>query len=233
MGSSDMIRFDKLRTVVLLALLVTGGTCSPAFASLEGPVSPDATLIRLGTAASPFGWAKALGDFDNDGQPDVAVADRISRSDGQTEYELEIDLSGGGAQDFRFTSVQEALDVELADVDADGDLDIVLRPVLSRVASAIWVNDGGGRFHERKVDPRTAPELPWDRLKHGSRSPLDSVLAPAVSPRITGQRWLMPAMLAPPVDTGVSAASFSGEYHETADGSSQPSRAPPIAPLTL
>jgi hypothetical protein len=163
----------------------------------------------------------------------VAVADRISRSEGKTEYELEIDLSGGGAQGFRFTSEQPSLDVEIADVDADGDLDIVLRPVLSRVASAIWVNDGGGRFHERTVDPRTAPALPWDRLKHGGSSPLDSVLAPAPSPRITSPRWLTPAMLAPPFDKGVSAASFQGQYLETLNGSSKTSRAPPLAPLTL
>jgi len=220
-------------TLGLLTLLVAGGTCSPAFASLEGPVSADASSVRLGTAASPFGWAKALGDLDNDGQPDVAVADRISRSDGKTEYELDIDLSGGGAQGFRFTSEQEALDVEIADVDADGDLDIVVRPVLSRVASAIWVNDGGGRFHERKVDPRTAPTLPWDRLKHGDSSPLDSVLAPASALRITSQRLLLPAMHAPPFDKGVSAASLQGQYHETIHGSSKASRAPPLAPLTL
>jgi len=221
----------RIATVVFLALL--GAAATAAFASAEERVTVNASAVRLGTAASPFGWAKVFGDLDHDGQPDMAVADRVRRSKGTSDYELEIDLSGGALQSFRFTSDQPALDLELADVDADGDLDIVAMPSLSRIASVIWVNDGAGTFHEQRVDPRAAPVLPRERLTHPGISPPDSTLAVTTSPRITTQRWLIPARHAPPSVTGALAASLNGGYYQPVGRSSKPSRAPPLGPLTL
>src|ERR1041385_4745153 len=44
--------------------------------------------VRPGSAAAPFGWATAIADFDADGTPDVAIADRPDRNDG-SHYRIE------------------------------------------------------------------------------------------------------------------------------------------------
>lgn len=65
----------------------------------------------------------AVGDFDNDGDPDVAVASfgakvvRWYANDGRGSF---------AAHDIDVTHQQEAYDLKSADLDADGRLDLIL-----------------------------------------------------------------------------------------------------------
>src|SRR4051812_8081475 len=64
-------------------------------APLAGEPGPVATAsFRLGTAAKPFGWSTVIGDFNADGRPDVAVADRIGQRNGQYTYKIGFSVSG-------------------------------------------------------------------------------------------------------------------------------------------
>src|SRR4051794_12684976 len=48
------------------------------------------SVFTLGNAARPFGWSTAVGDFDGDGTPDVAVADHVGRRPGAGGYTYRI-----------------------------------------------------------------------------------------------------------------------------------------------
>jgi tetratricopeptide (TPR) repeat protein len=101
---------------------------------------------RTGLAASGIGVACTVGDFDNDGLPDVAVAmsDRV----------LLFKNHGGG----KFTDVTAATGVQPAnqpngitfvDYDHDGDLDLFVTGQPSAAGtkpSVLWRNNGNGTF---------------------------------------------------------------------------------------
>jgi hypothetical protein len=100
--------------------------------------------FRAGTAAAPFNSGAAIADFDADGAPDVAIADRTTRSG--SHYNIEIRLSRGWTQTVSFVSTRGALSITAFDVDNDHDTDLVVTPVLSHEVVGIWVNDGAGHF---------------------------------------------------------------------------------------
>jgi len=106
---------------------------SPASSSPDAvrtePASSGRVAFRLGNAARPFSWSTAIGDFNTDGKPDVAVADRIGRRAGIYAYRIELAMSG-----------------QAADVDRDRDLDIIVRHPFSGETIAVWLNDGHGHF---------------------------------------------------------------------------------------
>ena len=87
--------------------------------------------FRPGSAAAPFGWATAVADFDADGTPDVAIADRADRPNG-SHYRIEVHLAGGTTQSVSFLSADGALNITAIDIDHDHDTDLVVSPVLSR-----------------------------------------------------------------------------------------------------
>jgi hypothetical protein len=134
------------RFIVRAALLVLS-TAVPhvAFAqtaAVDAPASP--VTFRPGTAAAPFNWADAIADFDADGAPDIAIADRTTSSG--SRYNIEVHLSRGWTQTVSFVSTEGALTIAAFDVDDDHDADLVVTPVLSREIVGIWVNDGAGHF---------------------------------------------------------------------------------------
>jgi hypothetical protein len=174
---------------VRLALAVAAvATCSGVHAGTVDARPAISHTFRLGTAASPFSPAKQVGDFDHDGHPDVAAVDRVSARGGETHYALEIDLANGATENIAFSSAQPALDVALADIDHDGDLDIVVTQVLSRAIVGVWINDGTGRFAQAIIGPGSAPTLP---------SSIAQTLSPDVQPA--------------PVLATASRAVFAGE----------------------
>jgi hypothetical protein len=108
-------------------------------------------VLRAGTAAAPFGAAIAISDFDADGAPDSAIADRTTRNG--ANYKIEVHLSGGATQTMSFFSTKGALHVAALDLDNDHDPDLVVTPVLSREVVGIWVNDGTGHFTRGRDEP--------------------------------------------------------------------------------
>jgi hypothetical protein len=107
--------------------------------------------FRLGTAAGPFGWSTAIGDFNTDGTPDVAIADRVSRPMGGSAYRIQFSVSGLEPKTFAFRSEQDALTVRVSDIDHDNDLDVVVSGALSHEIVGVWLNDGRGSFEAADV----------------------------------------------------------------------------------
>jgi hypothetical protein len=127
-------------------------------AVLEATAS-DSNNFHLGTAASPFGWASAVADFDDDGVPDFTVADRVADSGGPGyNYRIQFSVAGRVTQSVSFESPFAALTVAVQDVDHDHHLDVLVREAPSAVVDAVWLNDGHGRFVESPIRP---PSSPW------------------------------------------------------------------------
>ena len=115
------------------------------------PLSSDAAVFRLGNAARPFAWSTAIGDFDTDGKPDVAIADHIGRDANGYAYRIEFSMSGQADGGITFASTHNAVTIRAADVDADRDLDIVVGLPLSGRTVGVWLNDGHGHFTSADV----------------------------------------------------------------------------------
>jgi FG-GAP-like repeat len=118
-------------------------------ASSETRTSSDAAAapaFRLGTAARPFGWSTAIGDFNSDGMPDLVVADHVGRRAGGYAYRIEFSMSGTAPTDVFFESTFESLTITTLDIDHDNDLDIVVGRPLNGGAVGVWLNDGHGHF---------------------------------------------------------------------------------------
>jgi hypothetical protein len=133
------------RFIVRAAVLVLS-TVAPhvAFAQAAADVPRSPVTFRSGTAADPFNSATAIADFDADGAPDVAIADRTTR--GGSRYNIEVHFSRGWTQTVSFVSTKGALSITAFDVDNDHDAYLIVTPVLSHEVVGIWVNDGVGHF---------------------------------------------------------------------------------------
>jgi hypothetical protein len=115
----------------------------------------DRPLTKFGDTPSGL---LAVGDLNGDGHPDIVSA--ATRSDQMTGYTV---LIGDGQGGFTPTVVDDgtsAASLDLADVDGDGDLDMVVAVVYGRVN--LRLNDGGGRFGEPQLLPPT-----WDDCRAG------------------------------------------------------------------
>ncbi|MCC7194948.1 MAG: VCBS repeat-containing protein [Gemmatimonadaceae bacterium] len=99
------------------------------------------------------GGGVAIGDVDGDGRPDVFMArtdgcSALYRNLGDWKFEEIAKAAGVAACDRHSTAAA------FADVDGDGDLDLVL--LATDGPNAIFLNDGKGRFTERRdlgLDP--------------------------------------------------------------------------------
>src|SRR5437762_7518683 len=109
------------------------------------------SVFRLGNAARPLGWSTAIADFNVDGSPDIAVADRVARSVAGYSYRIELSISGEQTDAVTFESATDAIQLRVSDVDADNDLDLVASAVLSKDIVGVWLNDGHGRFTSSDV----------------------------------------------------------------------------------
>jgi hypothetical protein len=109
--------------------------------------------VLLGNRVLGQGAGTCLGDVDGDGRPDVFLArtegsNKLYRNLGNWRFEDITESAGVGAPDRYSTGCA------FADVDGDGDLDLVL--VATKGPNAIFLNDGHGRFTERRdlgLDP--------------------------------------------------------------------------------
>jgi len=153
---------------MLLTILTWIGTLGEATAAAYavdalngGRPEPFPQALRLGSAASPFGWSTAIGDLDNDGRPDFAIADRLGRRGEGYEYTIELLISRARSQTVAFHNIHDALTVRLRDIDHDRDLDLVVTPALTQTVVGVWLNDGSGHFDQADTDefPPVLPPL--------------------------------------------------------------------------
>ncbi len=108
---------------------------------------------QTGIHLAGTGVACAVGDFDNDGLPDLALA--ITNADGKDELLLYRNLGGGKFEDVTAGSGVAATSrpssVIFVDYDHDGDLDLFVTgtPTASHASSnALWRNNGNKTFTE-------------------------------------------------------------------------------------
>jgi hypothetical protein len=135
---------------------------SPAIADTH---AVNASEFRLGDAARPFAWSTIVSDFNHDGIPDLAIADRAPRSHSEFRYEIEFAVAGRKPFDVTFTSALQAVTLQPDDVDGDRDIDIVVVDPISDDVVGVWLNDGDGPF---------APAAPRGLSRHPLRCLLES-----------------------------------------------------------
>ena len=193
-------------------------------------VAPSSTAtpsrFRLGTAAGPFGWATAIADFDADGRPDFAIADRVGAAAALYDYAVDVQLSGGAPQQLTLSAEKEAVAVLVEDVDNDHDLDlVVVTPALTNQIIAVWTNDGTGRFN-RTGPGAVAAHLPSTWAVQATRV-VESDVVLASRRALLGDRVGGPASLATDkILCGVSSVIVSSAAPIVC--SSHGSRAPPF-----
>jgi hypothetical protein len=189
-----------------LALLIPASrhgiaTSTPEISSVLVPsllfesASSPHSAFRLGDAARPFAWSTAIGDFNTDGKPDVAIADHAGHRASGYEYRIELSISGQAPDDVTFESAHDAVTISLSDVDRDNDLDIVVGVPLSAETVGVWLNDGHGHFSSGDVR-----QFPAALQAHRTLESGDSVVDLAsfdVSPR-RADKNLSVAFRAPP-----------------------------------
>lgn len=132
---------------------VSVGKGSPGFTNIDAEVTGIAFTnsvsdsVLRGNRVLGQGAGVALGDVDGDGRPDVFLArtegcSALYRNLGAMHFEDMTKQAGVGACDRHSTGAA------FADVDGDGDLDLVLLSTTG--PNAIFVNDGKGVFTEHR-----------------------------------------------------------------------------------
>ncbi len=103
-----------------------------------------------GLDASGDGMACAVGDYDNDGKPDLAVV--VRGADGRGRVILYHNLGGGHFEDVTakvgITQTNDAAGLTFVDFDHDGDLDLFVtgRAIGSSGPNVMWRNNGNSTF---------------------------------------------------------------------------------------
>jgi hypothetical protein len=186
-----------------------------------------AHVFRLGSAAQPFGWSTAIGDFNTDGTPDVVVADHTSHRAGLYSYRIQFAVSGLSAGTFAFESPQSAVTVKVSDVDHDNDLDVVVHSAASPEVVAVWLNDGHGRFRpadKRQFGPTVQSLTSIDTGGRGAQAETAS-LSSRRAPDVLS--LLAPALSRPSVErVGRSIRIVQSRLRSAADSP----RGPPVLP---
>ena len=216
--------------LTLLAVLsaTPSAAGSPAGRGAVSAAAADTPLadFRLGSAASPFGWSTVISDFNADGTPDLAVADRGVRHPGGFAYNLRLSVSGQSLRDIAFVSPHAAITVRAIDVDRDHDVDLVISAVPSGELVAIWLNDGRGQFTEGVAGQFPAQWSPDGRLDRG-----ESGEGPGLStdgPRRVSELLALPRARAPaPFTRGLPVTESPRRHIRHVSPSTGP-RAPPL-----
>lgn len=219
---------------LLAALSATPSAAGPAAASGTAPApaagSPLADF-RLGNAARPYGWSTVISDFNADGAPDLAVADRGARRAEGFGYNVRVAVSGLTLRDIAFVSSQPAVTVRAIDVDRDHDVDLVISAVPSGELVGIWLNDGRGQFTQGR-----AREFPGQWSPDGQLDRGDSGDEPALSsdgPTRTYELLGVARTRAPAPATATRTVTESPRRHvRHVSPSTGPRAPPPSAPST-
>lgn len=135
------------------SLAVNPGTNGKAGFTLMNPIATGVTFTNalhgdryLTNAVAHNGAGVAIGDVDGDGWPDIYLCslegpNRLYRNLGHWQFE-EMDLGEAGCPG------QISTGVAFADVDGDGDLDLLVNGI--SVGTRLFLNDGKGKFTEMK-----------------------------------------------------------------------------------
>jgi hypothetical protein len=96
--------------------------------------------------AASSGWV--LADLDGNNTIDLATAAPSTHHLDGYSQEVRVDLGDSRQTSFHFQTSSATIALSSRDVDGDHDRDLVVLEPLSREPIGIWLNDGGGSFHE-------------------------------------------------------------------------------------
>ena len=153
--------------LILLSFAATDSSAAGERGRLLTNTSPGTVAVtpaasgspfRLGDAGRPFDWSTVIGDFNHDGVPDLAIADRAPRRGSEFKYDIEFAVTGEKPYDVTFTSPLPAVVLQADDVDGDRDFDVLVVDPISSDVVGVWLNDGDGHF--RPADPRPYSKRP-------------------------------------------------------------------------
>jgi hypothetical protein len=106
-----------------------------------------ATLLTSFVPAAP----SVIADFDGDHRFDLATVGTLGSTRNGYHHQLDVQLNTAQSPVFTFLILPAANRLSALDLDGDNDRDLVLETPL-RVPLAVWINDGGGKFHECNLD---------------------------------------------------------------------------------
>jgi len=171
----------------------------------------------------------AVADLDGDGLPDVVLVRQEGEGREGIRYRIDFQLSANtNANYIRVYGDLGGLRIEPRDVDADGDLDLVITAAWSAAPVGVWINDGHGNF--RQGDISAYPSSLWtDSASVSSRFPAHSIET-AISPSTgssngcVSRRGFLDKSLA-----GLTVNSQKGPAPLVISMGAQKSRAPPLS----
>lgn len=144
---SIVLRYE---TLALITLLVARAYCAAALPGQQHQATHDSARFL------PFGQSIALADFDGDDRIDEATLGGTGRN-----KNIEIRLSYAKAPTFLHfdTRTVERGSLFAADIDHDGDNDLIWSDLFHPDDVVIWLDDGTGRFGRVCPDAYAAGEF--------------------------------------------------------------------------
>ncbi len=165
-----------------------------------------------------------MADFDGDHRLDLATFGPFDSVRTGYDRRLGIQLNAGKSPVFTFVILPAANRLSARDLDGDNDRDLVLENPF-RVPLAVWINDGGGKFHEGNLDSFRFQLLHEDPRSLGFSERLLTLLRTAECPR---RNAALPSPLrSDPEPVGTKLAVSSLECHGSAKHFAIWTRGPP------
>jgi hypothetical protein len=146
---------------------------------------------------------------------------------GSGSFRIELHFTSRDNASIAFQSPESDIRVAAADIDHDGDIDLIIEQSLTRKRLQVWINDGHGNFEKGRIEDFPSAPVPTRELMSSERPDCPAVSLPT-------QRGFETMLLAghiagrPPSNTEFAVLSTNpllGNH----PFSSATSRAPPLS----
>ena len=163
---------SRWTSIILFALWAFSTACQAAESPTPASLPPPSALAL-------WDQGGAIADLDGDGRADLALVRKDGWGRKGIEYRIDFQLSAGGKSRSISVSAEEGgLQIAARDVDADGDLDLVVTSAKSSAVVGVWINDGHGLF--TPSDPATYARSIWTEGLRFSSNGSQETFPPAV-----------------------------------------------------
>jgi hypothetical protein len=177
---------------------------------------------------SPLERSLAAADLDNDKKPDGAVLLNSGWLHSGS-FKIQLHLTDRPNAELTFESTHTALSLRAADINNDGDVDLVVEEAVGHKPLYVWINQGHGEFHKGRVEdyPSLAPTT--DQQVQSPPDPRDSLALCMPSQRGFEITFLTTPLLSRPPSTDRSQALSAASSFASRPHAPNSSRAPPLS----